>query len=134
MPAHGAIIMLIVVEGELGFLERVEVAADRAVGDAERAGEFLEGARQALQLLQERPLADDLTIAFLRCGHRDLRCLEGRVFSEEDPDPTIRVAGSGPLTRLPPWRWPAFTSGYRRQRSCARLAAAVAGSVTRWDV
>jgi len=56
----------VVVEGEAGLLERLDVTADRALGDAVDGGE-LGRAREAARLdrLQDLPLPDDLGVPHL---------------------------------------------------------------------
>ena len=66
-PAHAAVVILLIVEGETGFLQRGEVAADRAGGDVEIVSEGVDGRAVPgrLQRVEHLPLPDD----FLVPGH-----------------------------------------------------------------
>ena len=71
-PARPAIVVrLVVEEREAGFLERLQIAADRARRDVAQRRELVDRdarAARALDLAQDRPLTDDFGVA----GHASL--------------------------------------------------------------
>ena len=76
-PRPPVVVRSIVVEREAGFLERLQVAADGARGDAAERREIVDGhpgAARAFNLAQDGPLADDLRVPghgmILRCSRR----------------------------------------------------------------
>src|SRR5205085_8619388 len=65
-PARLAVVArAVVVEGEPGFLERLEIAANRARGDAAQRRQLVDGhaaAARVLDLAEDRPLLDDFRV------------------------------------------------------------------------
>ncbi len=64
-PRSSVVARAIVEDREAGFLERLQIAADRPGGDVAQGGEFVDGDAGrscALDFAEDRPLADDLGI------------------------------------------------------------------------
>ena len=72
-PSRAAVVArAVVVDGEAGFLERLEVAPDRPRRHAALGGEFVDrhaGGARTLDLAQDAPLPDHFSVA----GHADPR-------------------------------------------------------------
>ncbi len=90
VPARTALLVLVVVEREAGFLQRRQIAADRARGDVEVLGQASidDPWRDASERVQHLPLADDFLIA----GHRLAAFLGARA---------ARAGGGGRACRRP---------------------------------